>query len=48
MVRENTSGMVCVDNQRGGDRNPYYTPTKMGMVTRDTGNIEMAAVRSLQ
>ena len=39
--------MDCVHTQQGGDHNPYYTLTKIGMVTGGTRGMEMAAVRSL-
>ena len=39
--------MACVDTQRSGDRNPSYTPTKIGIVTECTGGMEIAAVSSL-
>ena len=39
--------MACAYSQQGGDRNPYYTSTKRGIVTWGTGGMEMAAVSSL-
>ena len=47
MVRENTSDMICMHNQQGGDHNPYYTPTTMGMITGGGSSMEMAVVHSL-
>ena len=39
--------MAHVHNQRGGDHNPCYIPSKIGMVTGGSGCMEMAAVSSL-
>ena len=47
MGMERTSGMAHVETQRGGDHNPCYIPTKIGMVTGGSGSMEMAAVSSL-
>ena len=47
MVKENTSRMAHVHTQRGGDHNPCYTPTKIGMVTGGSGCMEMAVVSSV-
>ena len=47
MVKENTSRMAHVHTQRGGDHNPCYTPTKIGMVTGGNGCMEMAVVSSV-
>ena len=47
MVKENTSRMAHMHNQRGGGHNPCYTPTKIDMVTGDSGCMEMAVGSSL-
>ena len=47
MARANTSHMTWMHTQPGGDHNPCYTSTKMGMVTGRSGSMEMAAVSSL-
>ena len=32
-TRENTSAVADVDAKQGGDHNPCYTPSKIGMVS---------------
>ena len=44
---KNLSHGFCIHNQRGGDHNPCYPRTKMGMVTGGSGSMKNAAVRSL-
>ena len=46
-ARSNTSDMAYMYTQRGGDHNPCYTLTKIGMVTGGIASVEIGAVRSL-
>ena len=39
--------MACIHTQQGGDHNPCYPRTKIGIVIGGSGSIEMTAVRSL-
>ena len=43
----NSPPMACMHIQWGGDHDPCYACTKMGMVTGGSVNMEIAAVSSL-
>ena len=40
----NISNMACMHTQRGINYNPYYIPTKIDMVTKSDGGMQMATL----
>ena len=42
--KKNISDMVCMHTQPGVDHNPWYTPTKRGMITGGSSRMYMVVV----